>query len=76
MANLSADTKKRLVIALTSESAGKEVADQANRQASSISALGVLTPGVDQATTNANIASIQAKVDSILAALKAAKLMA
>lgn len=37
---------------------------------SAISAVGTQTPAVDQATTNTNIAALQAKLDALIAALK------
>jgi hypothetical protein len=37
---------------------------------SAISAVGTQTPAVDQSTTNANIAALQAKLDALIAALK------
>lgn len=43
-------------------------------KAAAIAALtpvGAQTPAIDQTTTNANIAALQAKIDSIIAALKA-----
>ena len=37
---------------------------------SGIAAVGAQTPAVDQATTNANIAALRAKIDALLLALK------
>lgn len=76
---LSKKTKEIVIVALADKKAGQELAaavDAGNSQAASVAAIGSQTPAVDQTTTNANIAAVAAKVDAVIAALKAAKLMA
>lgn len=73
---LSKRTKEILVVAMADKKAANELAAVAAAQAATVAAIGTQTPAVDQTTTNANIAAVAAKVDAILAALKAAGLMA
>lgn len=72
---LSSNARYVLECALANARLAKEVADRADRQAASVAALGALTPAIDQATTNTNLDALQAKVDAVIAALKAAALM-
>lgn len=78
---LSNETVKRLIISLTGDQYGNEVANAINAASSSLSAaadvaaIGTQTPATDQASTNTNIAAVAAKVDAILSAMKAAELM-
>lgn len=75
---LSKKTKDILVVAMADKKSATELAaavDAGSSQAASVAAIGAQTPAVDQTTTNANIAAIQAKVDAILASLKAAGVM-
>jgi hypothetical protein len=95
---LSEDTKKRLVIALTDEAAGQELADAvdagSNPKAATVAAIGTTVNLPAVAATFATLAdarsaveaqragaeprldAVEAKIDAILAALKAAGLMA
>lgn len=66
VANLTAGSA--LPVAVTLQALANK--EPAKAGVASITAIGVLTPAVDQTTTNTNIATIQAKVDAILAALK------
>lgn len=75
---LSKKTKDIMVVAMADKKSATELAaavDAGSAQAASVAAIGTQTPAVDQTTTNANIAAIQAKVDAILASLKAAGVM-
>ena len=76
---LSAKAKKRLEVAMARRAEANEVIaaieSGANSAAASVAAIGAQTPAVDQTTTNANIAAVAAKVDAVIAALKAAGLM-
>lgn len=76
---LSKRTKEIAIVALADKKAANEITaaiDAGNSQAASVAPIGAQTPAVDQTTTNANIAAVAAKVDAVIAALKAAKLMA
>lgn len=76
---LSAKAKRRLEVAMARRQEANEViaAIEAggNTPAAAVAPIGAQTPAVDQTTTNANIAAVAAKVDAVIAALKAAGLM-
>ena len=87
---LSAAARKRLEVAMAHRSTAKEVADAidsgGNPQAANVAALGTTTNlvGVDGTGSNAaplagtesRLDAIEAKIDAVIASLKAAGLMA
>lgn len=73
---VSQRSQQILANAVADQQAATEILAGITGVAADVAAIGTQTPGTDQASTNVNIAAIQAKVDAILAALKAAGIMA
>lgn len=84
--SLSSKAKEVLIVAVANKSVGEEISaaidSGANDQAASVAAIGVTTDltdvggAADLATTEARLDVIEAKIDEVIAALKAAGIMA